>query len=301
MEFNELDRLFDQAIKRADKQNPIALDPYSQGPHSADHFLLKKSWAYFKERMRTIESHWEEIAAAKDQEMSTLKEELNMVRAELEEATLKNSMLDKFEEEVRKTRSNDYINFDRLNERLKQAWEEERQSLATQLSAVEFALQKEKERNVTLQNEMARRARALNSTVDALKEENQELTQKNLEAKQADESKLIAKDEDIAGRDLKIDLLRSEIERRDIVLAQQAKELEAYGTKVDALLLRIKHTDETVADRDLRIKNLLAEVERLEFEKNALRTAWQNEQAQWRELWDRSRELWDKKKKEENI
>jgi uncharacterized protein (DUF3084 family) len=69
------------------------------------------------------------------------------------------------------------------------------------------------------------------------------------------------------------------------------------GTKIDALLLRIKQADENTADRDTQIKNLTADLERLQFENESIKKAWQNEQAQWRELWERARELWDQRQK----
>lgn len=297
MDFKELDTIFDQALKRLDTKKPSALDPYSEGPHSADHFLLKKSWDYFKDRIRTIESHWEEIVKSKDQELFAVKEELRLAREELGEAEIKNQMLDQFEEEVRKTRSVDFVNFQKLSERLKQSWEEERQSLAAQLAAVEFALKTERDRTESLHAEMDKRAKQAAAAADALKEENARLSQKNLEETKHSFQTAGQKDQEITAREARIELLKAEVERRDHVLVEQSESLNSMGTKIDALLLRIKQADENTADRDTQIKNLTADLERLQFENESIKKAWQNEQAQWRELWERARELWDQRQK----
>jgi chromosome segregation ATPase len=297
VDFKELDTIFDQALKRLDTKKPSALDPYSEGPHSADHFLLKKSWDYFKDRIRTIESHWEEIVKSKDQELFAVKEELRLAREELGEAEIKNQMLDQFEEEVRKTRSVDFVNFQKLSERLKQSWEEERQSLAAQLAAVEFALKTERDRTESLHAEMDKRAKQAAAAADALKEENARLSQKNLEETKHSFQTAGQKDQEITAREARIELLKAEVERRDHVLVEQSESLNSMGTKIDALLLRIKQADENTADRDTQIKNLTADLERLQFENESIKKAWQNEQAQWRELWERARELWDQRQK----
>jgi uncharacterized protein (DUF3084 family) len=143
------------------------------------------------------------------------------------------------------------------------------------------------------------RTRAQAAAFDQLKEENLKLQQKHFEDKGKAEGDLTAKDEEIQGRERKIDLLRQEMDLRDQVIAAHEKEMESLGTKVDALLLRIKETDESVAARDTVIKNLRADIERLEFEKASLKSAWQNEQAQWRELWERARSMWDAKNRGE--
>jgi hypothetical protein len=148
-EFEKIDQLFTDTLTRLENKKPQISDPYTQGPHSADHFLLKKSWDYFKDRVRAIEQHWQEIVGAKDAEIAALKEELYQVRQEMDDASAKTGMIDAFEQSVRETRTDDFIDFQKLSERLKDAWEEERQSLATQLSAVESALRAEREKNET--------------------------------------------------------------------------------------------------------------------------------------------------------
>lgn len=295
MEFKEIDYLFDEAFKRVGNKTPQAIDPYAQGPHSTDHYLLKKSWDYFKNRIRTIEAHWDEISKAKEEEINALKKELALVKEELGEAELKNQMLNQFEEEVRRTRSTDFVDFKKLSDRLHHAWEEERQSLATQLSAVEFALTKERERSQKIVEDKVRQIEAMVKRIDALKEEGDSRIQKNIEEKKSLESAVDLKDREVAERDLKLEKLAVEIEGKNQFLKDQEVEILSLGTKIDALLLRIKDTDETVRDRETRIKNLSADVERLEFEKDSVKKAWANEQAQWRELWDRTRELWDKR------
>ncbi len=299
MDFKNLDHIFDEAVKRLSIGKPETGDPYQQGPHSADHFLLNKSWDYFKDRVRTIEAHWEEIVNAKDEELNAIKEELRVSREALGESEIRNQMLDKFEEEVRQTRAVDFVDFKKLSERMKQAWEEERQSIAAQLAAVEFALKTERERAKALDEEMTRRGKAAAAAIDSLKQENAALAQKNVEEVKSTHQTAGKKDAEIVERDSRIELLKAEVERRDQFLVEQAQNIDSMGTKIDALLLRIKQGDEALADRDVKIKNLQADIARLDFEKESIKKAWQNEQAQWRELWDRSRSMWDQRKRDE--
>jgi chromosome segregation ATPase len=301
MEFKRLDNLFNQAFQRADAEKPIALDAYKEGPHSADHFLLKKSWDYFKERIQAIEAHWGEIVKAKDDEMSVLREQLRIAREELGEADVKNQMLDKFEEEVRVTRSVDFVNFQKLSDRLKNAWEEERQSLEAQLSSLEHALKNEKENTIKLKDEMAKRGLVQNQSQDVLREENAGLHQKLVASQKALADTQAKKDDEIIQRDSRIELLKAENERLGLVMNEYSQTIDSLGTKVDALLLRIKEGDEALVDRDVRIKHLGTEIKQLQFEKESIKQAWHVEQAQWRELWDRSRQMWDesREKKEE--
>src|SRR4051812_11553160 len=72
MDFKEIDAMFEDAARRL-KGGVNPTGAYGEPPLAADHFLLRRSWEFFQKRLKAIEQHWGEIAAAKDAEIAALR------------------------------------------------------------------------------------------------------------------------------------------------------------------------------------------------------------------------------------
>lgn len=292
MEFKELDRLFSECYERIAKKGTPG-SPYSAGPLASDHFLLGRSWSYFKERIKSIESHWKSLLDAKTDQNNALKKEILELQRKLRELAEENKRLASFEQAVVKTRMGDFISFNKDQQRLRLTWEQERQTVEHQLETLRFQLIQERKRNDGLEKKLKVREKQFQETVAELKKENSLNLGKEAKTRQEFGQIMIEKDERIRSLDSKIDLLKSEIERRDQLLKNQLSETEARKKSEKEREGEVNKLKAQLDELHREHLDLKTRLDLSEAEKASIRSTWQKEQAQWRELWERGRDLWE--------
>ena len=294
MDENHIDNLFDEAMSRTRKSLPAA-DPYGLGPLASDHFLLSKSWTFFKEKMKILEGQYKQMLAAKDEKVVSLQSQLEKLLKDDVKVTAENKENEKAEYAYLSTRAHDFIGFQKDQEELKKAWDEERLALEEQVQTREFEIQQNKAEIAQMQGVFSAREKELIKKLSVITEEREKSTETMVQQASSHAQAIVDQQSEVKRRDNKIDLMRAEINRRDEVirqheeaLASQKKELEKRETnslglqnEIDKLKNDAAHLAEKYA--------LLAE------EKNIIKTNWEKEQSQWRELWDRERSLWEKR------
>lgn len=284
MDFKELDRQFDEIMEMG--------RPRENQP--SDHFLLKKSWDYFKERIKTIESHWEEILKAKEDELKAQGEEVALLKQQLIQMEDENKQLLLFQDVVRESRREDYLNFKSYQEKLHQAFEEERIAYAEQIAGFEHELGQEKKMHAADVRKVQDQVKNLYEKIDVLKKQHFDALQHDLEIKKSYEKKMADLDSHISSWQVKNEILHNEISRRDDTIHQYEEKILELKKNQDKLDQEMKDLKGLVKDRDQKIHFLNENVRILAQEKESMRESWQREQAEWRELWDRARTVWQK-------
>ncbi|MCB4755622.1 MAG: hypothetical protein LHV69_01075 [Elusimicrobia bacterium] len=294
LDFTQLDQLFDEALERLDPAHaaPIAISP--EGPLSADHFLLKKSWDYFRQRLRLIEEQNQTLLQSKEAEGKALQDEIQELKGHLEKMEEENVYLRAFEDSVKEERTEDHLTFKKSAEGLRLAWEEERNTLENSLAELDLALDESKKKEAAeitrfhaIEDELRRHS-------DTLKEELTHIVENKAELEKKHALDLSEKDEMIQSLQSKIDLMRGEIERRDQLLREGDMKRMAQDKQLQELLEKVTARKTLLEQKFTELDNLNTRYEILEREKEAIRSAWEKEQAQWRELWERDRQTWEK-------
>src|SRR5688572_197330 len=98
--------MFDETMARMGRGETTALKETEVS--SANQYLLKKSWEYFRDRIKTIEEHWSQILEAKQKQIQAMEEELNQSHAIQEDLERENKSFQVFENAVKETRKDDF-------------------------------------------------------------------------------------------------------------------------------------------------------------------------------------------------
>ncbi len=296
MKYTEIDRQFDDALERARQNVPPVSGPYGSGPLAADHFLLKKSWDYFRNRVRAIEDQWRHMLDAKAAQLNATSQELQSerkMRLELEEET---RMLRSLDATIKKARTEDFTGFARKSENLRMRWDAEREVLQRRIDQYELRVAQQKKdleaRKVTFAEREARLIEMIQMLkADAATHADRE---RDIHCKWGEEIK--QKDDKLQSLETKVELLRGEIDRRDQLIKQFELSVAGFEKDKAALVQYVSELQRTLCDRDTEIQNQKTRYEILTRERDALHAGWERERAEWRELWDRGREAWDKRR-----
>jgi len=294
MEFKEIDHLFDTVFERLENKAPLLKGPYETYPLGQDHFLLNKSWAYFKERIKNIETQYEEQLEAKREEIAALKKEMGIYKDIATELESKNSFLSAFQETFVKSRSIDFMDFQKSEEKLKNVWEEERLKLENKILAQEHEINRLKGNAENQSEEHRKREKMLQKLIDDLKnkidlkaeEENEKLKEITIQ--------LMEKEEVIQNRENKIELLKGEIGRTNGLIKNLKEEIAMWERRAESLIGKVEQLQREMDGRGQKLEQLSFRIDALQREKAELKQNWEKEEASWRELWDRVRILQEK-------
>jgi chromosome segregation ATPase len=294
VDFKEIDDMFEGALKRLSAKAGPGV-PYGEPPLASDHFLLKRSWEYFRQRASAMEKEWKQILAAKEDEMKALQEILRLRDEQL--AGLQGATKDseRIEEEFARAQLADQREFSDAARKLHETWEEEREALlrsADEASSRVQRIRAEAEHRVkAAETEM----KNLRASLDKARAEALLQTEKRLEADGEAAKALSMRDELIRSLESKVDVLRSELDRRESAVKDLTGRLEERGKDLADLTARLSAAAAESAAKSDRIALLDEKLAAAAREIEELRAGWKREQAEWRELWDRSREMWEKK------
>ncbi|MCG3203722.1 MAG: hypothetical protein KCHDKBKB_00394 [Elusimicrobia bacterium] len=294
-EFDEIDRQFDETMERLGPKGALNSGAYGTGPLASDHFLLKKSWDYFRFRVKAIEDQWRKMLESKEQQLRialTDLQETRKQRADLEE---ENHLLRSLELNVKKARAEDYVGFSRKSQNLRLHWDAERDNYLKKIEALELKITR-MQKNFDLRSSTAQiRESKLNESFQALKQELNTHQEREREIQKKCSEELQMKDEKIYSLDSKMEMLRGEVERRDQVIQQLQQAFSRREQDATAMGQTITEYERLLKEKDKEMSHLSTRLQILINEKENLRAGWERERAEWRELWDRGRSLWEKK------
>ncbi len=295
MEFTEIDRQFDEAFERINRRGLTTASPYGGTPLAADHFLLKKSWDYFRNRVKSIEDQWRKMLSAKDVQLKTVTDELKRVRQSSLELEDEIHMLRSLDQSIKKARTEDFVGFNRKSEMLRMRWDAERAALIKKADDLELKITRLK-KDYDLRASMARvREEKLQQALEAAKKDSAINIERERDIQKKCTDELNAKDERIFSLDTKTELLRGEVERRDALLKEMKATLATRDADATAMTSYIAELQRLVKEKDIEIEQHKTRLQILSQEKDGIQAGWERERAEWRELWDRGRSLWDKK------
>lgn len=294
MDYKHLDEQFDQTLDRLEKKSGLPKDPYGNSPLASDHFLLKKSWDYFRMRARNFESEWKELLKAKEEQTRVMADKIRFLEERVHELDDENHMLRTLDEGTKRASSNEYLNFHRKTARVNEMREEERQIFQRKIDQLEFNLEQTKKEMKRRLDEAAMRENKLREAIESQRRDAAAAAEKeHLAAK--DWADQISKKDDLAATfGTKVELLRGEVERRDMILKQLQEKIAEQGREMHLQLERQAEQMRTIKDKDQELFLLKSQLEILQRERENMRASWQREQAEWRELWDRGREAWER-------
>src|ERR1044071_93389 len=174
MDPKDLDREMNSLLEKLAKRPAVSSDPYAADPLASDHFILQRSWEFFKKRISAIEKQWQEIVNAKSDEIRVLKQELELVRNRVHELEETNSSLEGMLANFKLARLQDFEEFSKKHEKLKMAWEEERISLESKLMALEYQVEKERKKSEEESRRAQDKLNAVYKPFEGIRNENQE-------------------------------------------------------------------------------------------------------------------------------
>jgi len=292
MEFKDIDSMFDGAAKRmGDGVNPAA--SYGEPPLASDHYLLRRSWEFFQKRMKALEDQWEQIASAKDAEIRALMKAAsdNTARLhELEERSTESNEMDRLLETMR---LDEHRNHAAAVRALQEKWEMQREVLerrATDAEALAVRVRQEAESRLTA---LEKDARELRESLAKARGEIDLQVEKRLGGESEASESLLRRDDLIRSLESKVDLLRSELERREMMFKQTVEKLHALAHENERLSVEKTSAVNATRDAEQRAANLDERLRVARQEADELKSARKREQAEWRELWDRAREMWE--------
>jgi len=295
MDFKEIDAMFEGAFQRLGaKANPAA--PYGEPPLASDHFLLKRGWEYFRQRAAAMEAQWKQILGAKDDEIKALKEQLRLRDERLTSLEGDTRESDDIEQAFVRQQLAEQRQFSDDTRKLYDTWEEEREALIRSVEESTARVQRIRAEAEHRLKSAEKEVENIRVSLDKARAEIGHQADKRV-VSDADSSRgLLARDEVIRSMESKIDLLRSELDRREMGLKDHSERTETLQRDLDeAARLGAAQASE-LGRKSERIQLLEETVAAVRREADALRASWKNEQAEWRELWDRSREMWGKKR-----
>lgn len=295
MEFTEIDRQFDEAFERINRRGPAVASAYGSSPLAADHFLLKKSWDFFRARVKNIEDQWRRMIEAKEQQLRASQAELQESRQRHADLQEENNLLRSLDRGIKKARAEDFVGFARKSENLRLHWDAERDAFQRKIDALEKKIeQARKTADLRVETTLAREQK-LKETVEALRKEMTLHADRERDIKKKCGDEITLKDEKITSLDAKVELLRAEVDRRDQMIKQMAGAISDYEKDSVAMTSYVSELQRALKDKDLELANQKTRIEILVEENKNIQSGWERERSEWRELWDRGRSLWEKK------
>ena len=296
MEFPELDRLFNETHKRLSEGKPSA-DPYGEGPLASDHFLLQKSWEFFRRRLHTLEEQWADMARAKEAQMQALTKQLGQAADRLKELEGKREDRDHLAEAYLRDRNRELLGFLEDEKRLRAAWDEERGRLQEQVDALEAALRASELARARDEAEAKEHEEDLRNRLRLAEGGARDIVERARAAEKELLEEIARRDERIVSFENQVTVLRAEVERRAQAIGDlSAKEADLARREAESEK-RIESADRRLEEARVELEQRRSRIVELEKEKAEIRASWQREQAEWRELWERSRELWQRQGK----
>lgn len=295
MEFTEIDRQFDEAFERIQRRSPVVANAYGTAPLAADHFLLKKSWDYFRGRVKAIEDQWRKMMEAKDQQLRSTLSELQVARQRKVDLEEENNMLRSLDQNIKKARTEDFLGFSRKSENLRVHWDAEREALLLKIAALETKIpQIKKTYDLRISTAQVREDK-WKEMIEVLKQEASLHEEREREVQKRCSAELVLKDEKIQSLDTKLDLTRGEVDRRERLIKELQESIAIREKDANAMTAYVAELQRTLKEKDLELGHRQVRLEIFSQEKENIRSTWERERAEWRELWDRGRSLWDKK------
>ncbi len=298
MDYPEIDKLFDDAFEHLDQKTIPLSSAYREGPLASDHFLVKKSWDYFRQRVKMLEDQNAEIVKAKESQIEALHEEMKGLEEKLATLSEETRSLRLFEEAVKEMQSGEYADFQKRSDRIKLSWEEERQRVEEQLTRARVALDLDRKKAEQRETHLNQQIKELHRTIDVLKKDDVASSEQRLELEKKQASQVEAKDDLIQSLERKVDLMRGEIERRDHLLRTMDEEKALRTNELGVSKDKVKELNQSILDLTKQLEHAATELRMGKDERETLRASWQKEQAQYRELWERERQTWEHQKKQ---
>jgi chromosome segregation ATPase len=288
MEFTELDKQFEETWERLQRQKPIA-GVYGKDPLAEDHFLLKRSWDYFRQRVRNIEDQWRKIAESKDAQLLALKKEVAVIRERMQESEEETRLLRAMDRTLAEARKHDIIHFAGKKDQLQLRWDAERDALARKIEELEFQIKRLEKDSATKLQLAKKRETDLAEAINRLKQEAGSSAEKERENQKRWSEHASTKDEQINMLDMKTDAMRNELARRDQAIKELREAVLNHEKDAVALTAYVAELQKMLRDKDQDLHHEQERLQILSLEKENLRRGWENERAEWRELWDRGR------------
>ena len=293
---DHLEKQFEDALGRLTGKTPPFRTSYGDHPLASDHDLLRRSWDYFKRRLRVIEAQWQDISQSKETRAKSLEAELNGMRERLRELEDENHDLRAFEETVRRKWVADRRNLERDCGRVRERWEDEVDALARERDRLERDLNRSKNEIAALEEKAAAATAATEERIARLQKELSDrlASQKGLQD-------LWTKTEAETGdrmseMERKIDLLRADLARRDEAYRQSEEARRAAEKERQALQRQVAELKNAVVEGEKELDHRTRRVRALETEMETMKRIWESERSQWRELWDRERVLQERRR-----
>ncbi|MFN0117822.1 MAG: hypothetical protein ACKVQC_05950, partial [Elusimicrobiota bacterium] len=101
------------------------------------------------------------------------------------------------------------------------------------------------------------------------------------------------KDEDIKSFQLKIDVLKAEVERRIFMENEFKQEIINLKKNLDKEKSDVQAKDHQIDYLNKEFQLSQQKIKILEREIDNLKCGWEREKTEWRELWERGRESWE--------
>lgn len=290
----DLEKRFEDAFDRLRGAKPAISSIYNEGPLASDHFLLNKSWAYFKARVRVIEDQWREILSTKDFLIQNQQREIESLKTRVQELEALHKNITDFEHLSMSLRAKDFSEFKKNENKLKHAWEEERYVLESQNRTLEGKLSKAKGELDEKVKQFEKKEKRLTLLVQELEIKLKEANEKHLQEQRKVGDSVKGKDDQIKAESLKNDLLKGEIERRDAVIKEHEKQIKDLHSQLNNEVDQSEELKDALLRQSREMELLKKKNELLSQEKEMIRSSWSREQAEWRELWEKSRDVWEK-------
>ena len=296
MDFKEIDALFEGALRRLNAKANAA-SPYGEPPLASDHFLLRRGWDYFRERVAEMEKEWKQIASAKDDEIKALRELIRLRDERLSALEGEARDTTKIEEAFARARLAEERGFSDATRKLYDTWEEEREALLRSVEESNARLQRIRAEAEYRLKAAEKEVSDLRASLEKARVELASQADRRLSSEAELTRALAVRDEVIRSMETKLDLLRSELDRRESALKDLAEHRETLSREREELARGASRNAADLSSRDERLRFLEEKLAAAGAEMESLRAAWKREQAEWRELWDRSREMWEKARK----
>jgi hypothetical protein len=288
MEFSELDKQFEETWERLQNRQPLT-GVYGKDPLAEDHFLLKRSWDYFRQRVRTIEDQWRKIAESKDAQLIALTKEMAVARERMNEAEEAARMSRLMDRSLAEARKHDLMHFAGKKDQLRLRWDAERDALARKIEALEFQIKRMDKDAATKTQFAKKRESDLLEMIERLKREMLAAAEKERDGQKRWGDHAAEKDDQITMLDAKMDVMRNELDRRDRTIKELKELILNHEKDAVALTAYIAELQKLLRDKDLNLHHEHERLQILSIEKENLRRSWESERAEWRELWDRGR------------
>lgn len=288
--FDNLDKDFDRAMQRVDTKQPLIKNPYGTDPLAADHFLLAKGWTYFNERVQMIEEQWDRIAKAKDEQIKILDLECENLKSQLAEFNDKDKSESALSLLVRDLHLGEYVDIKKKTENVAALWEEERQRLNERIINLETQLKNRQDLLNKRNASFALREAEFLKQLKNIELKNAVTQEQSLASQKGYLAALKSKDDELQSLYAKIELLTLDVSRKNQNLKEMDEEKNKLTDQNKDFVFEIHRLKEVALERDREIIHLKTLLDIKEKEIAGLRSDMARQQAEWRELWDRSRE-----------